>query len=78
MYLWLIGRICEEFSCLPLAAVRELSDDPEQMAVDILELRGYARTKAQVDRAETKADLPGSDPLVQRVMRTQAAILREA
>lgn len=69
--------MCEEFSCLPLAVVRELSDDPEQLAVQILELRAYARAKALVDRAGDQKDLPLGDALVQRVMTTQAAILSE-
>lgn len=68
--------MCEEFGCLPLAMVRELGDDPEQMAVQILELRAYARTKALVDRATDAKELPPGDALVARVMRTQAAILR--
>lgn len=76
VYLWNIGRLCEEFGCLPLAMVRELSDDPEQMAAQILELRAYARTKALVDRAKDAKELPPGDELVARVIRTQAAILR--
>jgi hypothetical protein len=56
--------------------VQELRDDPEQMAVQILELRAYARTKALVDRATDAKDLPPGDALVARVIRTQAAILR--
>jgi hypothetical protein len=56
--------------------VRELSDDPEQMAVQILELRAYARTKAMVDRAKDATELPPGDALVGRVIQTQAAILR--
>jgi hypothetical protein len=76
VYLWQVGRICEEYSCLPLAAVRELSDDPEQMAVQILELRAYARTKARMDVAKDAKDLPPGDAIVARVLRTRAALRR--
>ena len=68
--------MCEEFGCRPSEMVQELSDDPEQLAVQILELRAYARTKALVDRAKDANDVPQGDALVGRVIRTQAAILR--
>jgi len=75
--LWRIGRLCEEFHCLPSAMARELARDPEQMAVRIVELRGYAKAKALVDASKQDSDVPRGDPLVVRVLRTQAAILRE-
>lgn len=55
---WLISRVCEEFGCLPSEAVRELMEDPTQLALDILELRAYARAKAALEQAERPEDVP--------------------
>jgi hypothetical protein len=55
---WLIHRICEEFHCLPREAAHELDEDPERLALLILDLRGYAAAKTAFDRAKDKvADL---------------------
>ena len=63
---WIISRICEEFNCLPSAALRELMNDPAQMAIDIMELRAYARTKEMLDNAQNKADVKNT-PMVEKV-----------
>lgn len=55
---WVVSRICEEFGCLPSEALRELLDEPRGMALDIIELRAYARTKAQMDEAKRPEDMP--------------------
>lgn len=47
------------------------------MAVEILALRAYARMKARVDQAKDQKELPAGDALVARVIKTQAALLRE-
>lgn len=75
VYLWHIGRICEEFACLPLAAARELGDDPEQMVVQIMELRTMARVKAAVDAAKDATAMP-TGPLSERVQAAQVDLWR--
>lgn len=72
---WLVSRVCEEFNCLPSAAVREIMDDPGGMAMEIIRLRHYARTKDILDNAKTAADIPrGVD--VSQVLEIQAEIMR--
>lgn len=53
----MISRICDEFSCLPSQAVRELDREPELVS-EVLLLRSYARTKQQLDDAQTEAEAP--------------------
>jgi hypothetical protein len=54
----MIDRICEGFSCLPLQAERELDNDPEHLALQILDMREYIAAKVAWDRAKDKvADL---------------------
>lgn len=72
---WIVSRICEEFSCLPSEALRELLDDPNNMALDIIELRAYARTKQQIDDARKQEDMP-SGPLADLVWQVQHEIVR--
>lgn len=50
----MISRICEEFGCLPSEAMAE----EQQVCLDIMELRAYARTKAQLDNAHDEAQAP--------------------
>lgn len=52
----IISRICEGFSCLPSAAERELDHDPDQLALLILDLRGYMAAKRAFDDARDKVD----------------------
>jgi hypothetical protein len=54
--LWMVSRICEEFSCLPSQALRELDTDPERLALMIPDLRAYAAAKRAFDAARGKAD----------------------
>ena len=63
---WIISRICEEFNCLPSEALGELMDEPRGMALDIMELRAYARAKDALDNAEKKEDV-ADDPMVAKV-----------
>jgi hypothetical protein len=74
---WQLGRLCEEFRATPVQMLAELRNDPEQWAVQIAELRGYARAKAALDAARSDDDLDQRDPFVRRVKRTMAAMLRE-
>lgn len=72
---WIVSRICEEFHCLPSEAKKELLDDPSQMALDILELRAYARAKKVLDNAKRSEDVPDS-PMIDRVFLIQHEILK--
>ena len=72
---WLISRICEEFHCLPSEALTELLDEPRGMALDILELRAYARAKEAMDNAKRKEDIPDS-PMVGQVWEVQHELMR--
>ena len=57
---WVVSRVCEEFHCLPSQAVRELMNDPSQMALDIIDLRSYAQAKEILDNAKDSKDIPQS------------------
>jgi len=70
-----VSRICEEFHCLPTEAVKELLDDPLNMALEIMELRAYARAKEVLDNAKSKNDVPSS-PMVDMVMEIQAELAK--
>jgi hypothetical protein len=76
-----ISRMCREFGCSARAARDELENDPEQLAVQVMEFRDYQRAKALVDAAVSGGtgldDDARDDPMVQAVIRTQARILRE-
>ncbi len=72
---WVVSRICEEFHCLPTAAINELFDDPSGMAIEILELRAYARAKEALDNAKSKNDVAGS-PMVDLVMEVQEELVK--
>jgi len=50
--------VCEAFGCTPSQARAELETDPDRTVLRILELRAYARTKAQVDAAKDPKDVP--------------------
>ena len=60
---------------MPTAALTELLDDPSGMAIEILELRAYARAKETLDNAKSKNDVPGS-PMVDMVMEIQAELAK--
>ena len=75
---WIVGRVCEEFGCLPSAALRELETDPHRMAETIMMLRGYASLKEAVDRriAGSKENLPDS-PMLRIVLSNTERIVLE-
>ena len=60
---------------MPSEALKELLDDPKQMALDILELRAYARAKEVLDNAKRPEDVPHS-PMIDRVFLIQHEILK--
>lgn len=51
-----IGRICRGFGCLPSAAALELDQDPDQLALVILDMWGYQDAKHAFDNAKDKVD----------------------
>jgi hypothetical protein len=58
--------VCEEFSCLPSAALREWQQQPAGFLEEVIEARGYAVVKAMFDGADTPEAvkrLPPSDML---------------
>lgn len=59
----MIGRICEEFHCLPSAAIREWKRAPVGLLESILEMREYVKAKRLYENARSAADLPDS-PLI--------------
>jgi hypothetical protein len=63
---WVISRICEEFNCLPSQALNEMLDDPSSMALEIIELRAYARAKELIDTTDKQDKLP-NNPMIDRV-----------
>lgn len=73
---WLVSRVCEEFGCLPSQAVKELMDDPLQMATEIMSLRSYAEAKHILDNATAQKDIPqGMDKSIKQVMEIQAELM---
>lgn len=64
---YIIGRICEEFGCLPSEAERELRRQPVGWIEEIIELRHYAKAKLIYDRADDKSAVTKGDPLMQLV-----------
>ena len=58
------------------SSVREALDQPLALVQSIMDLRGYARTKAAVDAAKTPNDMP-SGGYVDTVLEIQAEIARE-
>lgn len=61
-----ISRMCEEFHCLPSAAIAEWERAPAGLIESILEVRAFTAAKQVYDRAENKNQIP-DEPLVQLV-----------
>lgn len=51
-YEWIIGIVCEEFHLSPSQALWEIENAPVGLIRDILELRGFARTKQALEAAK--------------------------
>lgn len=49
-YEWMVSRYCEEFSCTPTVACREMESDPLRLGETIIMLRAYSSLKDAVDR----------------------------
>lgn len=72
---WIVSRVCEEFGCLPSDAVRELMDDPAGLALDVMELRAYARAKEALDSAKKAGDEP-TGPMADMVWEVMSELLK--
>lgn len=63
-----ISRVCEEFQCLPMAALREIQEAPYNLIADIVDVRGFIRTKEALDRATPGSKIePPTGPMADRV-----------
>ena len=70
-----VSRICEEFGCLPTAALRELEEAPHGLVADVIDVRGFTRTKEALDRATPGSKIePPTGPMSDRVWAAIAAI----
>ena len=71
---YVIGRICQEFHCLPSAALREWLDLPHGLIPAILECLAYARAKATYDARGQRSHDP---PLTELVIANDFARVQE-
>lgn len=72
---WVVSAVCEAFSCLPSQALRELETADADLVFTILDLRAYARAKAEVDAAQKQSDLKMT-PAIVRVFQIEADALK--
>jgi len=70
---WLVSRICEEFTCLPDAARQALEDDCNGSIFQMLDFRSLANAKARIDSAR-KGDHP-TDAAAARYTRLQMELV---
>lgn len=70
----MVSRVCEEFGCLPSRAVAELMEHDE-LVLDVMESRAYARTKEQMDGASNEKEMP-TGPMVRWVWEVEHELLR--
>jgi hypothetical protein len=73
--LW-IGRLCEEFHCVPSVAYAEWLRAPTGLLEDILEARAFAAAYDLYINAKSKRDLP-KHPMIDRVKAIDFAIAEE-
>lgn len=71
-----IGRVCEEFRLPPSAAYHEWMRAPCGFIEDVIEARGYARTKAAMDAATSRKAQP-TGPLADRVREIEFELAQE-
>jgi hypothetical protein len=69
---WWLGWLCEEQLATSLI---DATRQPMGVALRVLELRSYARTKQQIEEAEDDAQLP-SGPMAELVFRNMARKLK--
>jgi len=70
---YIIGRVCEEFGCLPSEAERELMKQPVGWVEEVIEFRHYAKAKLIYDRADDKSAVTKGDSLMQLVEENEYA-----
>lgn len=73
---WWISRLCEEFHCLPSAALAEWQRAPDGLLEEIVEARAFAAAKGVVDRAKDKMEIPDT-PMTALVQEIEFALARE-
>ena len=71
-----VSRICEEFSCVPSEAIREMGRWPDGFLERVIEARTYIATKAQIDAAKT-ADQKPTGAMADAVDEIGAALAAE-
>ena len=71
--MWLISRVCEEFTCLPDAARQALEDDCNGSIFQMMDYRSLANAKTRIDSAR-KGDHP-TDPAAERYTRIQMELV---
>lgn len=79
-FLWVISRLCESFGGYPTRALWELQNDPDQMALQILELRAYADARQQYRACKDAEDVTKAikrNPMVQLVIDMEHGIAAE-
>lgn len=72
---WVISRICEEFTCLPSHAVRELDHGDVDLLITVMEMRAYARAKQELESAQRQSDVKQT-PAILRVLEIELAAMR--
>lgn len=77
-YEWWISRWCEEFQCLPDAALSAWLHTPSGIFESILEFRAYAHAKARYEEVQHLEDSPAkrrimADPLIALVRENDFA-----
>lgn len=70
---WVLGQIADAFGC-PLVAGGAV-EQPIALALDIMELRAYARAKAELEAAKDESDVAVT-PSIEMVWRVQHELLR--
>ena len=60
---------------MPSEAMKEIFDDPSQVAFDIMALRAYAAAKEALDNAQKESDVPKT-PMVEMVWEVVAELVR--
>jgi len=53
----MVSRICEEFGCLPSAAIAEMRRHPD-LVMDVISMRAYAKTREAIESAKSADDVP--------------------
>lgn len=69
-----LGRLCEEFHCLPSEAWAEVQRMPVGFLEQVIEYRGYAAAKAVIDRNPKAA---AGWPLGELVVQIEFALAQQ-